>query len=50
MCPCAVGLPNDQVVVRPVPGSAQHLDLFTHPRVEWVVNANQLNALFAGSM
>jgi hypothetical protein len=50
MCPGAVGLPDDQIVVRAVPGSAQHLNLVTHPRVEWIVDANQLYTLFAGSM
>jgi hypothetical protein len=50
MRPGAVGLPDDQVVVGAVPRSAEHLDLMTHPRVERVVDANQLYALFAGSM
>jgi hypothetical protein len=50
MRPGAVGLPDDQEVVGAVPGPAKHLDLKTHPRVEWIVDANQLYPLFAGSM
>lgn len=50
MRPGAVGLPNDQEVVGAVLGPAEHLDLKTHPRVERIVDANQLYPLFAGSM
>jgi len=50
MRPRAVGLPDDQVVVAAVPGSAEHLDLMTRPRMERIVDANQLYELFAGSM
>jgi hypothetical protein len=50
MRPGAIGLPDNQEVVRAVPGSAQHFNLITHPRVEWIVDANQLYTLFAGSM
>jgi hypothetical protein len=50
MRPRAVGLPDDQEVVGAVPGPPKHLDLKTHPRVEWIVDANQLYPLFAGSM
>lgn len=50
VCPGAVGLANDQVIISAVPGSAQHRNVFAHPGVEGVVDANQLYALFAGSM
>jgi hypothetical protein len=40
----------DKEVVRAVPGPTGHLDFKTHPRVEWIVDANQLYTLFAGSM
>ena len=50
MRPRAVGLTDDQEVVAAVSGTAEHLDLMTRPRVEWVVDANQLYALFAGAM
>jgi hypothetical protein len=50
MCPRAVRLPDHQEVFCAVPGPAEHFDLKTHPRVEWIVDANQLDALFAGSM
>ena len=50
MRPRTVGLADDQEVVGAVPGSAEHLDFKTHPRVEWIVDANQLYTLFAGSM
>jgi hypothetical protein len=50
MRPSAVGLPDDQKVIRAVPGSAEDFYLMTHPRVERIVDANQLYALFAGSM
>jgi hypothetical protein len=50
MRPRAVGLPDDQEVFGAVPGPAEHLDFKTHPRVERIVDANQLYALFAGSM
>lgn len=46
----AVGLPDDQEVISAMPGSAKHLYFKTHPRMEWIVDANQLYALFAGSM
>jgi hypothetical protein len=38
------------VVVRPEPGLAQHCDVLTCARVKWLVEANQLYALFAGNM
>jgi len=50
MRPRTVGLPDDQEVVAAVPGPAEHLNLKTHPRVERIVDANQLYTLFAGSM
>jgi len=50
MRPRTVGLPDDQKVVGAVPGPTEHLDFKTHPRVEWIVDANQLYTLFAGSM
>ena len=50
MRPRAVGLPHDQEVLGAMPGSAEHLDLMTRPRVERIVDANQLYELFAGSM
>jgi hypothetical protein len=46
----AVGLKDDQEVISAMPGSAKHLDFKTHPRMEWIVDANQLYELFAGSM
>jgi hypothetical protein len=33
-----------------VPDSAEHLNLEANPRMERIVDANQLYALFAGSM
>ena len=33
-----------------MPHTAENLDLKTHPRVERIVDANQLYTLFAGSM
>ena len=30
-----------------MPGPAEHFDFKTHPRVGWVVDANQLYTLFA---
>jgi hypothetical protein len=50
MRPRAVGLPDDQEVLGAVPGSADHLDLMTRTRMEWIVDADQLYELFAGSM
>jgi hypothetical protein len=50
MCPGAVGLTDYQEVVGAMPGPAEHLDFKTHPRVERIVDANQLYTLFAGSM
>lgn len=50
MRPRTVGLPDDQEVFGAVPGPAEHLDFKTHPRMEWIVDANQLYTLFAGSM
>ncbi|MFM2068622.1 MAG: hypothetical protein RLZZ584_3531 [Pseudomonadota bacterium] len=46
----AVGLAHDQEIVDTVLGSTEHLDVKTCPRVEWIVDANQLYKLFAGSM
>jgi len=46
----AVGLQDDQKVLGAVPGSAQHPHLMARPRVERIVDANQLYELFAGSM
>jgi len=50
MRPGAIGLPDNQEVVGAVPGVAKHLDFKPHPRVEWIIDANQLYTLFAGSM
>jgi hypothetical protein len=50
MRPRTVGLPDDHEVVAAVPGPAEHLDVKSRPRVEWIVDANQLYALFAGTM
>ena len=50
MRPRAVRLPDDQEVVAAMPDTAENLDLNTHPRVERIVDANQLYTLFAGSM
>ena len=50
MRPRAVGLADDQEVVAAMPDTAEHLDFKTHARVEWIVDANQLYELFAGSM
>ncbi len=50
MRPRAIGLPHDQEVVSAVPGPAEHFDFETYPEVEWIVDANQLYKLFAGSM
>lgn len=50
MRPGAVGLPDDQEIVDTVPGPAEHLDFKAHLRVEWIVDANEIYTLFAGSM
>lgn len=50
MRPCAVGLTDNQEVFGSVPDSAEHLNLMTRPRMEWIVDASQLDELFAGSM
>jgi hypothetical protein len=50
MRPRAVRLADDQEVIGAMPGSAEHLDLMTHLRMERIVDANQLYELFAGSM
>jgi hypothetical protein len=50
MRPRTVGLPDDQEIVGAVPGPAEYLDFKTHPRMERIVDANQLDTLFAGSM
>ena len=46
----AVRLPDDEELFRAMPGSAEHLHLMARPRVERIVDANQLHELFAGSM
>ena len=50
MRPRAVGLPDDQEVIAAMPDTTENLDLKTNPWVEWIVEANQLYKLFAGSM
>jgi hypothetical protein len=41
---------DDEKVLGAVPGSPEYFDLMTRPRVERIVDANQLDELFAGSM
>jgi len=50
MRPRAVGLPHDQEVLGAMPGSAEYLYFMTRPRMERIVDADQLYELFAGSM
>jgi hypothetical protein len=50
MRPRAIGLSDDKEVFRAVPGSAKYLELMARTRMERIVDANQLNKLFAGSM
>jgi hypothetical protein len=50
MRPCAIGLQHDQEVLGAMPGLPDHPDLMARPRMEWVVDANKLYELFAGTM
>lgn len=46
----AIGLPNDIEIVGAVFDPTEHLHFESHLRVEWIVDANNLYLLFAGSM
>ena len=50
MHPRAIGLPDDQEILGAEPGSPEHLYIMTRLRVKRIVDADQLNELFAGSM
>lgn len=47
---CSVRLSDDQEVLRAMAGSAENLDLIARARMERVIDANQLDSLFAGTM
>ena len=47
---CSVRLSNDQEVLRAMAGSAENLDLIARAGMERIVDANQLDSLFAGTM
>jgi hypothetical protein len=46
----AVGLSDHEEVLGAMLGSAEHLDLMASPRMERIVDADQLYELFAGTM